>query len=378
MARSGHLAANRRRNLSTTAHVRRLRPCDAWHMRNTAERVVTDLVAAGLVERHRAVEAERVVHRSLEEEEPHRAVPPRTREGSRTMLVEIAGYVGSALVLASVGLLLAQLWDDFSETLQVALLAIIAVVLAGAGIAVSRVGGGHAELAAGRDEMRRRLTSTLLTAAALAAAFAVGQQAAFTVDDVSSAVPSVLGGVTMAVLAAVGYRYAHSALGLVAIAGAVLQVVVTGAEDGSALTNGVAFLVVAAAWLALTEATAVFHERSVARSIGVTLALVGAQVVLFDGRHDNIAYALTAGVAVTGFVLYLRTAAWPYLAVGVLGITLVVPEAVMGWTDDSLGPAGGVLVAGLTLLGASVAGLRMRQEVSEQATEPADGRTAAR
>src|SRR5688500_11914812 len=107
---------------------------DACRMRNTAERGVTDLVAAGLVERHRAVDAERVVNRSpAPEAEP---VPPRaTRQGARTMLVEIAGYVGSALVLASVGLLLGQLWDDFSETLQVAILAMIAVVLAGAGVA---------------------------------------------------------------------------------------------------------------------------------------------------------------------------------------------------------------------------------------------------
>jgi Predicted membrane protein (DUF2157) len=347
-------------------------------MRNTAERVVTDLVAAGLVERHRAVEAERVVRRSLEQEQPHPATPatsrrPPVRQGARTMLVEIAGYVGSALVLASVGLLLAQLWDGFSETLQVAILAMIAVLLAGAGIAVSRVGGGLGELASGRDEMRRRLTSTLLTAAALSAAFAVAQQATFAVDDFSSVVPSLLGGVTMAVLAAVGYRYAHSALGLVAIAGAVLQVCVTAAEDGSALTNGVTLLAVAAAWLALTELTLLLRERAVARSLGVTLALAGAQVVLVGGGHDNLAYALTAGVAAAGFLLYLRTAAWPYLVAGVLGITLVVPEAVMGWTDDSLGPAGGVLVAGLTLLGASLAGLRMRQEVTEQATESVPG-----
>ena len=333
-------------------------------MRNTAERVVTDLVAAGLVERHRAVEAERVVNRSLEpESEP--ASPPPTRQGARTMLVEIAGYVGSALVLASVGLLLGQLWDDFSETLQVAILAMIAVVLAGAGVAVSRVGGGYAELAAGRDDMRRRLTSTLLTAAALAAAFAVGQQATFAVDDFTSSMPSLLGGVTMAVLVAVGYRYAHSALGLVAIAGAVVQVVVTATEDGSALLTGTTFVAVAAAWLVLAELTGAFREREVARSLGVTLALVGAQVVLFGGSHDTVSYALTAAVATAGFVLYLRTAAWPYLVVGVIGVTLVVPEAVMGWTDDSLGPAGGVLVAGLTLLGASLAGLRMRQEVTE-------------
>ena len=185
------------------------------------------------------------------------------------------------------------------------------------------------------------------------------------VDDFSSPTPSLLGGATMAVLAALGYRYAHSALGLVAIAGAVLQVVVVATEDGSALTTGVAFLAVAAAWLALAELTGAFREREVARTLGVTLALVGAQVVLFGGRHDTLAYALTAAVAAAGFVLYLRTAAWPYLVVGVVGVTLVVPEAVMGWTDDTLGPAGGVLVAGLTLLGASLVGLRMRQEVRE-------------
>ncbi|HET6561838.1 MAG TPA: hypothetical protein VFG72_08180 [Marmoricola sp.] len=339
-------------------------------MRNTAERVVTDLVAAGLVERHRAVEAERVVTRSLEPEEPLPAGEPPARRGARTMLVEIAGYVGSALVLASVGLLLAQLWDGFSETLQVAILAMVAVLLAGAGVAVSKVGGGYAELAAGRDEMRRRLASTLLTAAALAAAVAVGQQGYLVVDDSSSPVPAVLAGLTMLGLGAVGYRYAHSALGLLAIVGAVVQVVVvTAAEDGSALATGIVLVVVSAAWLALTELTTLFRERVVARSLGVTLALVGAQVVLFDGGHDNVAYALTVGVAAAGFVLYLRTAAWPYLVVGVLGITLVVPEAVMGWTDNALGPAGGVLVAGLTLLGASLAGLRMRQEVAEQGAE---------
>lgn len=340
--------------------------CDAGSMRNTAERVVTDLVAAGLVERHRAVEAERVVHRSLGSQGPDTAARPPARQGARTMLVEIAGYVGSALVLASVALLLSQLWDGFSEALQVVILAMIAVLLAGAGVAVSRVGGGHAELVAGRDEMRRRLSSTLLTAAALAAALGVDQQATFTVDDVSSAAPSLLGGVTMVVLSAVGYRYAHSALGLVAVAGAVVQVVVTATEDGSALLTGVTLVVAASAWLALTELSAAVREREVARSLGVTLALGGAQVVLLGGGHDNLAYGLTAAVAAAGFLLYLRSAAWPYLVVGVLGVTLVVPEAVMGWTDDSLGPAGGVLVAGLTLLGASLAGLRMRQEVGQE------------
>jgi hypothetical protein len=338
-------------------------------MRKTAERVVTDLVAAGLVERHRAVEAERVVARALEPDGDPSVAPP-ARQGARTMLVEIAGYVGSALVLASVALLLGRLWDEFSATLQVAILALIAVVLAGAGVAASRVGGGYDELAAGRDAMRRRLTATLLVGGALAAACAVGQQTTFVVDDASSEAPWLLGGATMLALSVVAYRYARSALGLVAVLGAAVVVVVAAAGDRSALLTGLALVGVAAVWLAATELTGVMEERVVARALGTGLALVGAQVVvLLDDRHENVAYALTAAVAVAGFVLYLRTAAWPYLVAGVLGTTLVVPEAVMGWTDDSLGPAGGVLVAGLTLLGASLAGLRVRREVTDHDPE---------
>jgi hypothetical protein len=344
-------------------------------MRNTAERVVTDLVAAGLVERHRAVEAERVVHRSLESEDLQHAdrTPagrPAERQGARTMLVEIAGYVGSALVLASVGLFLAQYWDEFSASAQVAVLALLAVVLGGAGAAVSRIGGGYAEMAAGRDEIRRRLTSTLLVVGALAAAVAVGRQAASVVDDAASNAPAFFGGVTMLALAAAGYRYAHSALGLLAIGAATFQVVVTGVEGDSTIPAGLTLVAVAVVWMAAVELTPLVRERSVGRAVGSAFALFGAQMTMFEDGSEPLAYALTAAVAVAAFVLYLRTAGWPYLAAGVLGVTLVVPEAVMHWTEGSLGVAGGVLVAGLTLLGASLAGLRMRQEVAEQG-EPA-------
>jgi hypothetical protein len=87
-----------------------------------------------------------------------------------------------------------------------------------------------------------------------------------------------------------------------------------------------------------------------------------------DGSYANLAYALLFAVAVAGFAMYLRTAAWPYLVGGVLGITIVVPEAVIDWTGGALGPAGGVLLAGLALLGASLAGFRMHQEAADEPT----------
>ena len=52
----------------------------------------------------------------------------------------------------------------------------------------------------------------------------------------------------------------------------------------------------------------------------------------------------------------------------VLGLTLVVPEMVMDWTEGSLGAVGGVLVAGLTLLVASYAGYRLRAEAEHPRT----------
>ena len=47
----------------------------------------------------------------------------------------------------------------------------------------------------------------------------------------------------------------------------------------------------------------------------------------------------------------------------VAAITLVVPEALLDWTDGSLGTAGMLLATGVTLLVASLLGLRLRQEV---------------
>lgn len=119
----------------------------------------------------------------------------------------------------------------------------------------------------------------------------------------------------------------------------------------------------------LTE-TGRFHEPSVARLTGMAGALFGAQIARADGSFANLAYALLLVVSVAAFAMYLRTAAWPYLVGGVLGITIVVPEAVIDWTGGALGPAGGVLLAGLALLGASLAGFRMHKEVAEETETP--------
>jgi len=83
--------------------------------------------------------------------------------------------------------------------------------------------------------------------------------------------------------------------------------------------------------------------------------LHGVQLVISD-QHRG----LTAAVAVVGYAGYLAVRSWPVLAAGVIATTLVVPEALHDWTDGSVSVAGALLVAGLTLLGSSAAGLGLR------------------
>ena len=332
-------------------------------MINTSKKVVGALVTAGLVDATRSQEAESVVSRTLG---TGAGVPAGRR---RSGLVEVAGYAGGALVVAALGLFLATEWSSLSEAGQVATLGVMALVLAAAGVTVSRVGGGYEEMRAGDDDVRRRLASALVTSGAVAAGVAVGVQTEIIADDFSSW-PILTGALTILVLAVAGYAYVASAFGQVVVAAAGVTsiinalVVLTDTED-STTWQGVLIVAFALLWMVTTEA-GWFREPVVARAIAVAMALFGAQLPLFGGDARGLAYGLTAAVAALGFGLYLRTASWPYLVAGVAGITLVVPEAIIDWTDGSLGVAGAVLVAGLTLLAASLAGLRVRKEVVEE------------
>jgi hypothetical protein len=251
-------------------------------------------------------------------------------------------------------------------------LAAIAALLAVAGLAVSRVGPGYGELRAGRDDVRRRLTSALLTAAAAAAGVAVGRLVDLQTSEAAGneSWPIVAAALTALGLAAAAYAYAPSVLGQVAMTAASFMTI-TGVwtlldeNQADTLWPGVAFMAVGILWLLCAE-TRVWREVVEARVIGAALTLFGAQFTLFSNDHDNLSYLLMFLVAVAAFVMYLRRVSWPYLVVGVVGVTLVVPEAIVDWSGGSLGPAGAVLVAGVTLLGASLAGFRVRRGVTEE------------
>jgi hypothetical protein len=109
-------------------------------------------------------------------------------------------------------------------------------------------------------------------------------------------------------------------------------------------------------WCRLVE------ECRFALAIAATLGLTGAQLIVIAGSDaEYLGYALTALVAGLCFVAYARLREWVVLAGGVVGATLVVPEFLYDVTDGSLGASGVMLVAGVTLLAGSLAGLRIRR-----------------
>jgi hypothetical protein len=123
---------------------------------------------------------------------------------------------------------------------------------------------------------------------------------------------------------------------------------------------GLTVLGLGALWLLLAEAE-VWREVDLGRFLGSAAAFTGPQILLLADL-PALGYTLTFVVGLGGFALHWARRARTYLVLGVLAFTASVTEAVMDWFDGSLGAAGGLLVAGLTLIGSAAVALRLRQE----------------
>lgn len=329
--------------------------------------IIAALVEQGLVSGERRDEAAAVVEAALG---PPSTVPAPLRR----RFAELAGYVGGAFLVAAAGLFLAERWIDLSVPQQVGLLFGVAGLLVAAGLVVTVTAGGSAALRVGAEPVRRRLASVLFTAAAPVSAAAVLVWVVHVLEqdgtlEQQGHLVGLGASVTLLVVAALGYVMAPSLLGQAAVAVGTAYAVpfalntLDSTEDVELVPLGLTFLVVGTLWLALAE-RAVWREPLPARVIGSIFLVVGAQVPV-GSDQPWIGYLLTVLVAAAGFVGYVVRRAWPYLAVGVIGVTLAVPEALLDWTEGSLGTAGVLLVAGVTLLGAAVLGLRLRREAVE-------------
>lgn len=333
---------------------RRLTPSVRLDFMSTEQipRIVAALIKDGLIQPDQSIRAEATVRTAMAEK--HAA-----RTTGMPKLIEVVAYLGAALVVAAVFLLLMQEWEHLSDTEQILALGIVTLILAVAGGVAALVGSPSRD-----DDIRRRLTSTLLTASALGAGVTVGRW----VDTVSPTEfgdvswPMVSGAAVLVVFASLVYLLAPTAFGQVAILGGAItgMVSLTNAmETQMGVVLGTLLAVLGAVWVILAE-LGWLREAMIGRAFGVATLLFGAQFPVIEGHHNWYGYLLTVGVVVVCVLFYLRKVAWPYVAGAVIGVTLVVPEAITDWTEGSLGVVGGVLIAGVALLVASFVGYRLR------------------
>jgi hypothetical protein len=322
--------------------------------------VVHALVEAGLVDPARKGDAEGVVRSVLAPAVSAAPAPLRRR------LAEIAGYVGGAFVVGAVLLFFGSTWSDLGPGAQATLLFGTAVLLVAAGVAFVVSAGGRVALLGTAEDLRRRLTSVLLTGAAASAAFGLGLLLTHRMDHDALGVMCafLLGG--LAALA--GYLVAPSTVGQLGTAFSVSMVVPTGIDAANidqrgALLSGLLLLAIGVVWLVAAERRW-WHEGLSGLVIGCILVVVGGQVPILDDAAWT-GYVLTALVGVLAFWRYGVTRSWPYLATGVVAVTLAVPEATNDWFGGSLGAAGILLVTGATLLVAALLGLRLRQTADD-------------
>ncbi|QUH05161.1 DUF2157 domain-containing protein [Saccharopolyspora erythraea] len=286
----------------------------------------------------------------LEELDHPRPVP----ESAGTGLWEVLGYIGGALVLGGASLLVGMSWEDLTRPGRVGLLAAATLVLAVAGLVIAGGPRGARAFAGQAPSPRGRIVGVLFALGACTAALAVGSG----LDAYES-----LAATTTGLLAALlGYAVVRGVPLLVVAIGFSIGVVTSAAgewfNDSTPLTT-TALVALGAVWTALAVA-GVLRYRHTALGAGVVIAMAGSQYPM-SSEQPWWGYGLTLLIALACFAAYLVERAAVLLVLGVVGVTVSVPEAVWDWTGGALSGPLVVLLVGVVFLAAGGIGLRLRR-----------------
>lgn len=344
----------------------------------SAGRLVAALVHEGIVAAERADDAQKTVEAVLASSspEPSAAHPAR---GNRPRLAEVAAYAGAALVVASMVLLGVQYWAQWQPLQRSLVIGAVSLVLLAGALAVWRLSPVNSADESTPAPRTRYFVATLVLASALSMAIAIGSYLSTTLfrpptydrKNVSMTVAVVIA----LLILGLGYLLVRTILlqlGLAVAAFMLVTGVWLGEQTSSAdwlpnLWRALLILLLALVWGLLTELRG-WREETLGRALTAMMLIGGCQMLL-GLPSAGWAHACTLAAAVMLFGLYWWRGDWPYLAGGVVALTIAVTEALVEWTDGSLGAGGAVLVAGLTLLAASGGAvlLRRRRETDPDA-----------
>lgn len=291
------------------------------------------------------------------------------RPDRQTLGVEAVGYVGAALALGAIGVLLSEVWSQLVVAGRLSLVALLTVLLAAGGLALR--GDDRPPL--------QRLTSVLFCGAVVGVGWCAGVVGADVLDLRDENV-ALMVGIAAAAAAAPAYVTRRRALPQLTLLAAI--VVTIGAlffrfplppDPG---WGGLVFWAVGIAWL-LLGAGRWLEPRRVAEIAGGIIALLAVQVASFDdARLPALALAVvTAGGLVVLAIISDRA---HHLGVGAVGLFVLAPQLVFELFGDAIGGPATLLVVGLLLVLLAVGLGRARRGVGHSDTAnnaAASGRT---
>ena len=277
-------------------------------------------------------------------------------DSRKSVLAEIAGYLGGAFVVIAVTIVTARQWEAFTELQRGMLFGALAIALFALALFIGT-----------STAVKSRLAGLLF---GLSAASTTGTLA---IIDPNRDAPTIafLAGTAIALI---GYYFVQTFVGHVVLFGYIFITGIMALSDlmpdgaGMAIYVGSYFLVLGGAWTFFTYRN--YVDRLLGYIFGGATLFIATQVLFIDAEHW-LAYLSMIAVAGTTAWLYLRVHAWPLVLTTVLTTTVGVGEFVAETLGGSLGSALGLFAAGAALVTSSLLALRNKREFSVEPEERA-------
>ena len=270
-------------------------------------------------------------------------------DSRKSVLAEIAGYLGGAFVVIAVTIVTARQWVAFTELQRGILFGALAITLFALGTFVGT-----------STAVKSRLAGLLF---GLAAASTTGTVAIF---DPNRSTPTIafLAGTAVAMI---GYYIVKTFVGHVVLFGYIFITGIMALSDlipdgaGMQIFVGGYLLALGGVWVYFSYRT--YLDGILGYFFGGGTLFIATQV-LFLQREHLISYLSMVVVAGATAWLYLRVHAWPLVLTAVLTTTVGVGEFVARTLGGSLGAALGLFAAGAALVTSSLLALRNKREIS--------------
>ena len=268
-------------------------------------------------------------------------------DSRKSILAEIAGYLGGAFVFIAAIIVSANQWDSLTQTQRGIIFGTLAVALFALALFVGTSTG-----------VKSRLSGVLY---GLAAASTTGTLAVINPQQDAPTVTFLAG----TAVALIGFYIVQTFVGHAVLFGFIfisgIMAVSDLTPDGTRMAIYVAsfFLALGGTWIFFTYRK--YLDTLLGYIFGGGTLFIATQILFIDAEHWLSYLSMIAVAGVTAW-LYLRVHSWPLVLTAVLTTTVGVGEFVAETLGGSFGAALGLFAAGAALVVSSLLALRNKRE----------------